>query len=101
LTAGITITGKDGKPILYASMHGEHLRFEFEYFARDDAEGDYEFSHTIFPVDFPSISKKFALPPTLDVLVTIQEIQDLGLGQGLKDALTDNEIVNELFVWSG
>jgi hypothetical protein len=33
-----TIKGEDGKPILYASMHGEHLRFEFEYYARDDTE---------------------------------------------------------------
>lgn len=101
MTAEITITGKDGKPILYASMHGEHLRFEFEYYARDDAEVDYEFSHTVFPADFPSISKRFALHPAVDILETIQEIQDMGLGQDLKDALTEKEIVNELFVWTG
>jgi hypothetical protein len=99
--AEITITSKDHKPILYASMHGEHLRFEFEYYARDNTEGDYEFSHTVFPADFTSISKKFALHPAVDILVTIQEIQDMGLGQDLKDALTENEIVNELFVWRG
>jgi hypothetical protein len=101
LTAAITITGKDGKPILYASMNGEHLRFEFEYYARDDTESDYEFSHTVFPADFPSISKRFALLPTIDILLTIQELQDMGLGRELKDALTENEIVNELFVWTG
>jgi hypothetical protein len=97
----VTITGEDGKPILYASMHGEHLRFEFEYFARDDSETDYEFIHTVFPVDFPSISKKFGLTPGVDILVTIKEIQEKGLGQELQDALTNKEIINELFVWSG
>jgi hypothetical protein len=97
----ITITGEDGKPILYADMHGEHLRFEFEYFARDDSETDYEFKHTVFPVDFTSISKKFGLDSTVDILVTIKEIQDKGLGQELQDALTNKEIVNELFVWRG
>jgi len=54
----VTIKGEDGKPILYASMHGEHLRFQFEYYARDDTGGDYEFSHTVFPVDFPSSSNR-------------------------------------------
>jgi hypothetical protein len=97
----VTIRGEDGKPILYASMHGEHLRFEFEYFARDDSETDYEFKHTVFPIDIPSIPKKFGLDPTVDILVTIKEIQDKGFGQELLDALTDKEIVNELFVWRG
>jgi hypothetical protein len=97
----VTITGEDGKPILYASMHGEHLRFEFEYFARDDSETDYEFIHTVFPVDFPSIPKKFGLDSTVDILVTIKEIQEKGLEQELQDALTNKEIINELFVWSG
>jgi hypothetical protein len=95
----ITITGKDGKPILYASMHGEHLRFEFEYYARSDDESDYEFIHTVFPSDFPSIPAKFGLDPSVDIFVTIKAIQDKGLGQELLDALTDKEIVNELFVW--
>jgi len=99
--AQIAITGKDGKAILYASMHGEHLRFEFEYYSRSSNESDYEFMHTVFPVDFPGIPEKFGLDPTVDILVSIQEIQDKGLGQELKDALTDNEIVNELFVWRG
>jgi hypothetical protein len=97
----VVITGKAGKPILYADMHGEHLRFEFEYFACDDSETDYEFKHTVFPADFPSISKRFSLDFRLDILVTIQEIQDKGLGQELQDALTNKEIVNELFVWNG
>ena len=97
----VTITGEDGKPILYASMHGEHLRFEFEYYARNDSVTDYEFKHKVFPIDFPSIAKKFGLDPAVDILLTIKEIQDKGLGQELQDALTDKEIVNELFVWSG
>ena len=95
----ITITGEDGKPILYASMHGEHLRFEFEYFATDDSETDYEFKHTVFPSDFPSIPKKFGLDPAENIFATINVIQDRGLGQELLAALTNNEIVNELFVW--
>jgi hypothetical protein len=99
--SSISITGNDGEVILYASMHGEHLRFEFEYYARDDSETDYEFIHTVFPVNFPSIAEHFSLDPTVHVLATIQEIQDKGLGQELKDALTVQEIVNELFVWSG
>jgi hypothetical protein len=53
------------------------------------------------PSDFPSISKRFGLDFRLDILVTIQEIQDKGLGQELQDALTNKEIVNELFVWNG
>jgi hypothetical protein len=99
--SAVTITGEDGKPILYASMHGEHLRFEFEYYARDDSETDYEFIHTVFPVDFPSIPKLFGLDPTLGILLTIKEIQEKGLGQELQDVLTDKKIINELFVWSG
>lgn len=95
----IAITGKDGKPILYAYMHGEHLRFEFAYSALNETETDYEFIHTVFPVDFAAIPERFGLNPTLDVFVTVREIQDKGLGQELKDALADKEIVNELFVW--
>jgi hypothetical protein len=95
----IVITGKDGKPILYAYMHGEHLRFEFEYYASNETEMDYQYIHTVFPVDFAAIPKRFNLDPTSDILVTVREIQDKGLGQELKDALADKEIVNELFVW--
>ena len=97
--AEITITGKDGNAILYASMLGEHLRFEFEYFAQNETETDYEFTLTVFPSDFSAISEKFGLVPRVDIFATVQKIQDLGLGQELKDALTDNEIANELFVW--
>jgi hypothetical protein len=96
----ITLTNKGGRPILYASMHGEHLRFEFEYYASNDSESDYEFIHTVFPADFKAIPEKFGLDPTVNILVTIRDIQDMGLGQALMDALAAEEIPNELFVWS-
>lgn len=81
-------------------MHGEHLRFEFEYYAGDGSEMDYEFVHTVFPANFSSIADKFDLDPNLSVISIVQEIQKRGLGQELQDALTNKIIVNELFVWS-
>jgi hypothetical protein len=99
--SSIAITGKDGKRILYASMHGEHLRFEFAYSARDETETDYEFIHTVFPVDFAAIPERFGVDPTLEIFAVVREIQDKGRGQELMDALTNKEIVNELFVWRG
>ena len=97
----ITIIGSDGEPILYAYLDGENLKFQFEYFARNGNEGDYEFIHTVAPGDFPSIATKFGLDPVVNILESIQKITDLGHGKALKKALTDKEIENELWVWRG
>lgn len=97
--AQISILGSDGKPILYASMKGEDLQFQFEYFSRGPDEGDYEFIHTVKAEDIPSIAVKFGLSPAKAILTLIQEISDLGRGEELKDALTDKEIKNEIWTW--
>ena len=95
----VSILGTDGKPILYASLEGEELRFQFEYYSRSAEEGDYEFIHTVLPEDFSSITTKFALNPEKNILDQIQEISDLGQGVELHDALTAKEIKNELWTW--
>ena len=41
----ISIIGDEGKPVLYASLTLEgKLFFEFEYYGRNENEGDYEFT---------------------------------------------------------
>ena len=41
----ISIIGVEGKPVLYASLTSEgKLFFEFELYARNEHEGDYELS---------------------------------------------------------
>jgi len=95
----VSILELDCKPILYASLEGEDLRFQFEYYSRSTDEGDYEFIHTVLPEDFSSITKKFALNSEKNILDQIQEISDLGKGVELHDALTEKEIKNELWTW--
>jgi len=97
----ITIIGSDGEPILYAYLDGADLKFQFEYFARNGNEGDYEFIHTVAPGNFPSIATKFGLDPAVNVLENIQKITDLGHGPELKKALNKKEIENELWTWMG
>ena len=96
----VSILGPNHKPILYASLEGEDLRFQFEYYSRGANEGDYEFIHTVLPEDFHSITTKFGLDPQKDILGQIQEISDLGRGAELHGALTEKEIKNELWTWS-
>ena len=36
----IPIIGTDGKPIRYAYLENENLKFEFEYYERSEGEGD-------------------------------------------------------------
>jgi hypothetical protein len=95
----VSILGSDGQPILYASLEGENLRFQFEYYSRSADEGDYEFIHTVLPEDFSSISTKFGLSPEKNILDQIQEVSDLGKGEELHDALTEKEIKNEIWTW--
>ena len=96
----ISIIGKEGKPVLYASLTLEgKLFFEFELYARNANEGDYEFNHTVEPSEFSLIASKFGLNPKDPILKIVQQITDTGRGQELEDALNNNEIKNELWTW--
>ena len=96
----ISIIGDEGKPVLYASMTREgKLFFEFELYGRNENEGDYEFNHTVEPEEFPKITKKFGLNPEDPILNVVQQITDMGRGQELEQALTNQEIKNELWTW--
>lgn len=96
----IAIIGDEGKPVLYASLtlNGK-LFFEFEYFGRNESEGDYEFNHTVESEEFPQIAQRFCLNPKDPILLIVQQITDMGKGQELERALTKQEIKNELWTW--
>jgi hypothetical protein len=94
-----SIQGKDGKPVRYAYLDGQNLKLQFEYYARDDNEGDYEVIQTVAPEEFAAIANKFGLDPTSDILTIVQQISDAGRGEELVDALNDKEIKNELWTW--
>jgi hypothetical protein len=96
----ISILGDEGKPVLYASLTNESkLFFEFELYARNENEGDYEFNHTVEPAEFRRIATSFGLNPTEPILHIVQQITDMGKGQELERALTKQEIKNELWTW--
>jgi hypothetical protein len=96
----ISIIGDEGKPVLYASLTNEgKLFFEFELYARNENEGDYEFNHTVEPDEFPKIAARFGVNPKESILSIVQQITDMGKGQELERALTNNEIKNELWTW--
>lgn len=96
----IPIIDHEGKTVLYASLTSEgKLFFEFELYARNDNEGDYEFNHTVEPEEFPVIALMFGLNPDEPILENIQQITDSGRGYDLERALTRNEIKNELWTW--
>jgi hypothetical protein len=95
----ITILGKDNQPVRYAYLDSGNLKLEFEYYARDDDEGDYEVIQTVHPENFAAIATKFGVDPSEDILSIIQKISDTGRGQELVDALNSKEIVCELFTW--
>jgi hypothetical protein len=96
----ISIIGDEGKPVLYASLTLEgKLFFEFEYYGRHDNEGDYEFNHTVEPKEFLQIANRFGLNLTDPILIVVQQITDMGKGQELERALTNQEIKNELWTW--
>ena len=96
----ISIIGDEGKPVLYASLTLEgKLFFEFEYYGRHENEGDYEFHHTVEPEEFPQIANRFGLNLNDPILLVVQQITDMGKGQELERALTNQEIINELWTW--
>jgi hypothetical protein len=98
----ISIIGDEGKPVLYASLTPDgKLFFEFELYARNENEGDYEFNHTVEPEEFPRIAHRFGLNPKDPILRIVQQITDMGRGQELERALTKEEIKNELWTWLG
>jgi hypothetical protein len=96
----ITIVGDAGSPILYASLNSEgKLLLQFEYFARNDNEGDYEFNHTVGQEDFPKIAQKFGLDTAAPVIENLMQISASGRGQEFQDLLTNKEIPNEFWSW--
>jgi len=96
----ITIVGDDGDPILYASLTSEgKLRLQFEYFARDENEGDYEFNHTVEPEEFPKIAQRFGLDPAAPILENLEQVSAIGRGQEFQDLLTNKEIPNDFWSW--
>jgi len=95
----ISLLGKDGDPIRYVGLEGENLKFEFEWFARTEDEGDYEVIQTVAPAEFPAIAARFGIDPTTDPLSMVQQISDMGRGEELKDALNSKEIYCEIFTW--
>jgi len=97
--AQISIKGSDGQPIRYAYLDVDKLKLQYEYYARDDNEGDYEVIQTVSPENFASIANKFGLNPGANILEIIQQISDLGRGEEFVDALNNKEIKCEVFTW--
>jgi hypothetical protein len=96
----LSILDPDGNPILYASLISEGKLFlQFEYFARDDNEGDYEFNHTVEPEEFPKIAQRFGLDAATPILENLKQISVIGRGQEFQDLLTNKEIPNEFWSW--
>jgi len=97
--AQIKVRGADGKPVRYASLDGQNLKLQFEYYARHENEGDYEVIQTVAPEEFAAFANKFGLDPTSDILTIVQQISDAGRGEELVDALNSKEIKCEIFTW--
>ena len=96
----ISIIGDEGEPVLYASLTTEgNLFFQFEYFGRNENEGDYEFNYTVEPDEFPTITNKFGLNPEDPILTVVQQITDMGKGEELSRALSEEEIKRKLWSW--
>jgi len=95
----ISIKGEDGKPVRFAYLDGDNLRLQFEYYAREADEGDYEVIQTVLAEDFASIAIKFGLDPKQNILEILQQISDSLRGQELVDALDSKEIKCEVFTW--
>ena len=99
--AQIKIKGKNGKPVRYASLDGQNLKLQFEYYARDENEGDYEIIQTVGPTEFAAIASRYGLDPSSEILAIMQQISDAGHGEDCVDALNNKEIKCEIWTWSG
>jgi hypothetical protein len=97
--AQIKIKGKNGKPVRYASLDGQNLKLQFEYYARDDNEGDYEVIQTVSPTEFAAIASRYGLDPASDILTIMQQLSDAGHGEDFVDALNDKVIKCEIWTW--
>ena len=96
----ISIIGDEGEPVLYASMTSEgKLFFQFEYLGRNENEADYEFNYTVEPEEFPTIANKFGLNPEDPIFKVVQQITDMGKGEELSRALSEEEIKRKLWSW--
>ena len=99
--ARTSIKGKDGKPVRYASLEGQNLKLQFEYYARNDNEGDYEVIQTVSPTEFAAIASRYGLDPSSDILTIMQQLSDAGHGEDFVDALNNKEIKCEIWTWLG
>jgi hypothetical protein len=80
--------GDEGNLILYSAMTSEDkLDLQFQYFARDDSEGDCEFNHTVEPEEFTNISEIFGLDPAAPIIENLKQISATGRGQELRDLI--------------
>ena len=75
----IALIGDEGNTMLYASLNTDGSLFLwFEYYGRNENEGDYEFNHTVKPEEFAFIACKFGLDPGNHILANIKRINDSG-----------------------
>ena len=73
--AQIPVKGRDGKPVRYAYLDGGNLQLQFEYYARDENEGEYEVIQTVSPDEFATIANKFGLDPSDDFFQSLSKSQ--------------------------
>ena len=97
--AEIKIKGNDGKPVRYASLDGQNLKLQFEYYARNDNEGDYEVIQTVSPTEFAAIASRYGLDPSNDILTIMLQLSNAGHGEDFVDALNEKVIKCEIFTW--
>lgn len=98
--AAVTIKSNDRKPIRYASLDGQNLKLQFEYFARNSSEGDYEVIQTVSPKEFAAIASRYGLDPNSDILTIMQQLSNAGHGEDFVAALNDKEFKCEIWTWS-
>lgn len=77
----ITNIGDHDNPIPHAPLTPEgKLRLQFQYFARDDSEGDYGSNHAVEPEEFAKIVQRFGLDAAAQILDNLTQISLIGKG---------------------
>jgi hypothetical protein len=95
----ITITGKHGKPILYASLNEDgSLNLNFEVFGRKNSF-DVESIYTIQESEFSKLALHFKIPAELEILDALHFLSTNGQGEQLEQALSDKLFDVKTFVW--
>lgn len=62
---------------------------------------NYEFMHSVQPVDYENIAIMFGVDPEVEMHSIIQQITEGGKGEAIRQAPTEKVIPNELFPWRG